>query len=252
MSDRPATVLAYHAIGTCSDDRHNLFVSEKAFAQQMAYLARRHAVVSLDDLLAGRAGRRAVAITFDDAYVSVFESALPLLERHGFPATVFAPTGFLGSRNRWDGPSRCPLDIAPAEMLVAAEGRGVSVQSHGHGHIDMASAAADEARDDLIESIRILTELTGNKPAFVAYPYGTSSLEVREIARALGFTAAFSIDRPHEGPFAYERSQVTPRDGLGMFGLKASGRYIPLRFSRFGRTAVELRQRLLRAASSKS
>lgn len=252
MTERPrGAVLAYHAIGRCSDDRHNLFVSEQAFEEQMAYLARRHTVASLGDVVEGRADRGAVAITFDDAYVSVFEAALPVLRRLGFPATVFVPTAHIGQRNTWDPPSACPLDIASVEVIRDASSRGFAIESHGHMHIDMASAHLEHARADLARSKEIIEDTIEVAPRFLAYPYGSSSLEVRDLVRDVGFMAAFSIDRPHEGLFAYERVQVTPGDGLGLFALKASGRYISLRFSQLGRTTLELRRRLLRRRSSK-
>lgn len=251
MTRACGTVLAYHAIGDCRSDPHNLFVPIERFARQMRYLARVHRVVPLEEVVRGTAPARSVALTFDDAYVSVFTDAAEIMARHGFPATVFVPTAYIGLRNRWDPPSSCPLDIATAEMLATAEARGLSVQSHGHAHIDMSSASAEAIREDLVRSVRILTDVVGDEPRFLAYPYRTGSQAARAVVEELGFTAAFSIDHPHEGRFAYERVQVTPRDDRALFALKASGRYISVRSSQFGRTTVALRQRLLRGRSSK-
>ena len=36
---------------------------------------------------------KAVVITFDDGYASVYDSAWPRLQAHGFSATVFLVTG---------------------------------------------------------------------------------------------------------------------------------------------------------------
>lgn len=248
-SRRRGAVLAYHAIGECSDDRHNLFVAEDAFEKQMSYLAGRHEVVPLADLVTGRHVRRGVAITFDDAYESVFDTAVPILERHGFAATVFVPTAHIGSRNSWDPPSDCPLDIAPAETLVAAAQRGIAIESHGHMHIDMFSADVGEARSDLARSMEVLEALLGAPPRFLAYPFRTAPETVRGVAKELGFEAAFSIDCPHEGRLAYERVQVTALDGLAVFALKASGRFVGIRNSPFGRAAALVSPRRLRRRS---
>src|SRR5690554_7742286 len=48
--------------------------------------------------LAGEDDCNRVAITFDDAYESVYQNAAPLLERHGLPYTIFVNTDAIGSR----------------------------------------------------------------------------------------------------------------------------------------------------------
>jgi peptidoglycan/xylan/chitin deacetylase (PgdA/CDA1 family) len=34
-----------------------------------------------------------VAVTFDDAFESVIKNALPIMEKYGFHATIFVPSG---------------------------------------------------------------------------------------------------------------------------------------------------------------
>lgn len=61
------------------------------FASQLAYLAARFRILPLDDLLAGGGPtcRASAAITFDDGFRSVLSDALPVLEHHRMPFTVF-------------------------------------------------------------------------------------------------------------------------------------------------------------------
>ena len=64
-------------------------------------MSRRHKVVSLGRLIehldSGRP-ESVVAITFDDGYRDNYDNAIPILERHGLPATVFLSTGSLDTR----------------------------------------------------------------------------------------------------------------------------------------------------------
>ena len=242
------TVIAYHAIGDCdaTDDRDLLFLSPATFEAQMGYLARHRQVVSLEDAASGSvpAGKPAVAITFDDGYRVLVDHALPVLERHGFPATVFVPTGHLGDRNRWDPPSRCPLEIMSAEDLRDAEARGLLVESHGHQHISLADASFETARDDLAHSIDVLRELIGRTPRFLAYPFSEGSLEAQRAAESLGFVAGFNISGRDGGPFARARVAIARLDPHWVFGPQTSGYYPWVRNARPPALALSAARRL--------
>ena len=54
-------------------------ISPQAFAEHIAYLASRHSVVAFSRICAGDAPPDAVAVTFDDGFVSVLTTALPIL-----------------------------------------------------------------------------------------------------------------------------------------------------------------------------
>lgn len=237
-------MLAYHAVGECSsaDDRNNLFVSPAAFAQQMDDLARTRRVLPLAEVLADELapGKPAVAITFDDGYRSVREHALPVLERNGFPATMFVPTAYIGDENRWNPPCPCPLDIMTADELRDADVRGLSIEAHGHAHTDLAEADEATAADDIAQSLGVLRSLLGREPRFLAFPFSHGSRDAQVAASRLGLDAAFSIDRPGTGPFDRARVQVTPYDSRRMFRFKTSGRYLAWRFSAVSRVVVAL------------
>ena len=244
------TILAYHALGDCrpEDDVHNLFLDPAVFEQQMEYLAANKRVVPLDDVTSGKAkGRGCIAITFDDGYRNVARFAAPVLSRLGLPATIFVPTAFLGARNTWIDPTPCDVDIMTMDELRELEASGITSESHGHGHIDYEVATEEEARDDLARSRSILSEGLSRDIRHFAYPYGRSSTRSRAVARGSGLTAAYSIDRRHEGPFAWERVQITRLDGHKLFAFKCSGYYHLARRSRVGEGAYFLLRPVARA-----
>jgi peptidoglycan/xylan/chitin deacetylase (PgdA/CDA1 family) len=231
-----ATVIAYHAIGHCpaKDDHHNLFVGVDEFEAQMAYLARHREVVSLDRVveLQVTGARPAVAITFDDGYKSVLRMAGPVLKRHGFSATVFVPTKWIGETNRWIDQTPCDVELMDAAELRAAESLGIRVESHGHAHIDYSRVSLGEARADVDTSVTEIEQITGRRPTFFAYPYGRESQSGRQAVADAGMSAAFTIDTRHAGQLAWGRVQITPLDGPRLFAIKTSGRYLQLRTAR--------------------
>jgi peptidoglycan/xylan/chitin deacetylase (PgdA/CDA1 family) len=98
-------VLGYHRVAEPEDDPFELCVSPEHFAQQLEVIGRLATPVRVPGLV-GHGGddlpARAVAITFDDGYADVLATALPLLRRHGIPATVFVVAGSIGTGFWWD------------------------------------------------------------------------------------------------------------------------------------------------------
>lgn len=83
-----------------------LMVSEERFDEQMAYLARNHACLTISEaieaLTRGRLPRRSVVVTFDDVHRDCLTLALPILRRHRVPATLYVTTGITdGTASLW-------------------------------------------------------------------------------------------------------------------------------------------------------
>jgi peptidoglycan/xylan/chitin deacetylase (PgdA/CDA1 family) len=103
--DAGILILLYHRVAQLTTDRWSIAVSPAHFTEHMELLGRRAAVIRLADVDAMRSRRRrrnAVVVTFDDGYVDNLSEALPVLRRHGVPATLFAVTdAVLGEREFW-------------------------------------------------------------------------------------------------------------------------------------------------------
>ena len=102
-------ILAYHRVAELRDtravDSRSVSATPEGFARQMEHLARCYSVVSMPELLevvekGRRLPKRAVLITFDDAYADFADIAWPTLKRLGLPATMFVPTAFPGHSER--------------------------------------------------------------------------------------------------------------------------------------------------------
>ncbi|MDP9483141.1 MAG: polysaccharide deacetylase family protein [Chloroflexota bacterium] len=97
------TVLTYHRVDE-PDARPDLMptlisATPATFAKQVAFLARHFEPVSLADVLEALEQpellpRRAVLVTFDDAYRDFATHAWPVLRTAAVPATLFVPTAF--------------------------------------------------------------------------------------------------------------------------------------------------------------
>lgn len=95
-------ILAYHRVAELKDrvtDDPSISATPAGFAAQMQYVAKHYRVVSMSELLDAidrnePLPKRAVLITFDDAYSDFAEIAWPVLKKYRLPATVFVPTAY--------------------------------------------------------------------------------------------------------------------------------------------------------------
>ena len=105
---RKAVVLMYHRVLTADERRTTgshpgIIVDRQTFANQMAVLKRRFAVLSLDEFAQRMEGGvpfpdSTCLITFDDGWSDNFVNALPILRERGLPAVVFLPVNYIGAR----------------------------------------------------------------------------------------------------------------------------------------------------------
>jgi peptidoglycan/xylan/chitin deacetylase (PgdA/CDA1 family) len=116
-----------------------------------------------------------IAITFDDAYDSVYHTAAPLLEEKGFPYTVFVNTDGIGGKGymTWDQLE----EFADNELVTIAN------HSKDHDHMVQRPGEATEAwrertRMNLDDAQRVLREKLGTDTPMFAYPYGEFSRAV--------------------------------------------------------------------------
>jgi peptidoglycan/xylan/chitin deacetylase (PgdA/CDA1 family) len=95
---RPA-ILMYHRVARVRHDPWGLAVDPERFEEQIAYLKQHRTAMSMDAFVERLRGNTlpvdAVAITFDDGYRDNLINAMPVLVRHGVPASLFLATGYI-------------------------------------------------------------------------------------------------------------------------------------------------------------
>ena len=102
FNPRDIPVLLYHDV---SDDFYWTFsrVTPLLFKRQMQHLSRHgYQNISVDDYLTGEYSPKKFLLTFDDGYVSIVDTVLPILSEFNLSGVVFVVTGFMGKYNQWD------------------------------------------------------------------------------------------------------------------------------------------------------
>lgn len=173
-----------------------------------------------------------VAITFDDAFVSVAENALPELAARGFHSTIFVPAALLGRRPTWPmetGNLDASETVMSAEQIANVSSPHVTLGSHTNTHPRLSQLQTGDARGEIEISRASLQGLTGKEVRLFSFPYGDYNATTLELCRVAGFDYVFSIS-PHPVDttvhgFVRGRVKAEPHDGRLEFFLKFNGAY---------------------------
>lgn len=235
-------VLGYHAVS--ADWPAALSTTSERLGQQVEWLlSRGYRATTFADAIARPTERRTFAVTFDDAYRSVFELALPLLGGLGVPATVFVPTKFAGSPepmswpgiSQWlEGEHEHELRCMSWEQLAELAEQGWEVGSHTHSHPWLPGLGDRELDDELSRSRRICSERLDRPCRSLAYPFGGHDARVVAAAGRAGYAVAATLPPRMHPPSAlrWPRIGVYHADDLRRFRVKVSPTVRRLRGSR--------------------
>lgn len=183
-----AVVFVYQRIGEDSMPRSS--ISTDQFRQHINELkAGGYKVLPLRKIIdAVRAGealpQNSVAITFDGAYLSTINNALPILKEAALPYTLFF------SSDMADGaPAHAGWDLLKSLRRDELSSFGIMPSAYAHmvGQTPAQNAAI------VNKALTRFKEEMGQDPVFFAYPYGEYSGAVKKLMGDYAFKAVFAL-----------------------------------------------------------
>lgn len=178
----------------------------------------------------GEVPERTVALTFDDAYASVYDEVFPRLQERGWPFTVFVATDSIDkgidAYTSWD-------------ELREMEAAGVTVANHSVDHSHMVARGdrdreewLDAARANIVDAQQRLNEKLESPARLFAWPFGEYSPPLQRLLGELGYVG-FGQQSGAIGPdsdfTALPRFPLaTGFDSLDSFALKVRTRPLPV------------------------
>lgn len=185
-----AVILQYHHVSETLPAVTS--VSANTFTKHLSYLKEHNFnVIALNELISAiQQGKtlpeKTVAITFDDGYNNNYEQAAPILEKFGYPYTIFVnPTLIDEGKSYVMGWDKLK-ELASKGALIANH-----TAQHDYLHIKLKgeSDAQWQARikQDILHSQQRIKEEIGRDYKYLAYPYGEFNNKLQALVKELGF-----------------------------------------------------------------
>lgn len=186
-----AVITVYHHVS--EDTPPSTSISPDDFRAHLTYLQDNDfAVWRLDRLLDALEKQtempdKVAVLTFDDAYASIYTTAMPMLAEFGYPMTLFVSTQ--------------PVDDAQHGYLtweqireLADAGHMIANHTVNHPHLIDAQPGESEAdrmarvRDEILTAESRIEAETGQHHKILAYPYGEFDQPILDLLDELDFT----------------------------------------------------------------
>lgn len=159
----------YHDVSLTTSE--GLVISVQKLEEQLKWLASNdYQSWHLNELmgLTSLSDSKNVVITFDDAYVSFRELALPLLQKYNFKSTLFVPLGYLGKTDEWYSGT---VPIMTADQLRSLDDT-VELGYHSFEHKRYDELSPEEITADTQRCFETVASHQLSMSPALAYPYG--------------------------------------------------------------------------------
>ncbi|MCL1147283.1 polysaccharide deacetylase family protein [Shewanella marinintestina] len=204
FSAHAAVILQYHHVSDTTPAITS--VTPAQFKEQMQYLAENNFnVVPLSTVVESIKAKqtlpaKTIAITFDDGYRSIANTAHPILKQYKFPYTLFVSVepilkGY-GEMMSW-------------QQLITLSNEGAEIANHSwnHEHLIRKEGNETEAQwiarieNNILRTEAEIARATGQNLKMLAYPYGEYNQQVEDMLAKHGFVA-FGQQSGAAGPYS--------------------------------------------------
>ncbi len=201
-NDADSIVFMYHRFGETTHPSTNIRLEQ--FERHLNHLQKNNFIVwplskIVRHILEGEhIPQKTVALTMDDAYVSIYTKAYPMLKKKKFPFTVFVNT--------------LPIDNASKNymtwsQMLEMQSNGAEFANHSLSHnflLPIDDESEYEWKKRLKHEIegsqrRLQKELgssTNENPKLFSYPFGEYSLQTAEFIQGMGYVGVTQTSGP--------------------------------------------------------
>lgn len=170
------TIIYYHEVVKAGKGLSYQKIEEDKFEKQMKFLQDNGYHSLTFDMLKQGMPEKAVIVSFDDGFRTVYENAFPVMKRYGIVGNVYLPTAYIGKIQNfltWD---------MVQELLEA----GWYFAAHTHTHMDIRRMDEVSAAQELTANNFEIEKRTGYIPEAFCIPYGGFNRNTVNLVRRMG------------------------------------------------------------------
>ena len=233
-AERDLPVVMYHQLTKNPKKSGKYVLTVEQFEKDLMFLkAKGYRSVTVKQLFDFSQGKgdvpeKAILITFDDGQETLYEYALPLLEKYGFTAVGFVVGALADYYTEIDDHNLNYSYLNWQQIKEMSDGNVIEIESHSFDlHKNTGNRSGiKKKKDESVEQYReflcsdvakmktAMEKNTGKVPVAFAFPFGSYSRESTEILKECGFKMTLTCE---------ERvSKIKKAEPESLFGL---GRY---------------------------
>lgn len=137
---------------------------ERHFEEQMRFLSENGYNTILMEDLEKPLPDKAVLITFDDGFISVYRRAVPIMQKYGVRGNILLPTKYIEDND--------PRFMSWEQLKEVCGSGAFSVAAHTHTHTDIRTLDDSGMKSETESSRKAIQEHLGKDPKSFCMPFG--------------------------------------------------------------------------------
>lgn len=215
-------IIYYHEVVEKGQGFSYQKIEKEKFAEQMQYLAENGYKSLFFSEIDKRIPEKAIIISFDDGFRSVYEKAAPIMKKYGLKGNIYLATGYMDS----------DPEFMSWEMVEQLFNDGqFEMQAHTHNHADIRTLSREGMQEEINRSNELFEQHLGYIPKAFCMPYGAynhSSIALLRECGSYRYILGSFYGRRSENKLEgriVPRIGISDKDSLAVFAGKLNGAY---------------------------
>jgi len=191
-------IFMYHSIDIHYGDKFDKWrVRPKEFEKQLTYLYRNgwKSYTMNELILEQNLSSKSFVLTFDDGYADLYSNVMPLLKKFNFKATIYLLPNHKDNSYEQDNTSHIVPLLSKEQILQMQDTNLIEFGAHTLNHVNLLNIDINEARNEIINSKKMVENITQKPCNSFAYPYGKFDDNIVQIVKDAGYSNAVIVRR---------------------------------------------------------